>query len=397
MKIPIGVNRTRWVLPPLVWTVCLLTGEPTACLASIEEGQLDRRGFRLIRQNRIDEAIAVFKNGVEEMPDSWQLWDSLGEAYMYSGNRDLSMQAYEKSLEINPDNRNALKKLRNLDEYMLGMSLETREVAEYAPGENTGISAPYFGQTPPGLTPQVFAPGLVSTRGNLEYSCSFSPSGKEMYFCANVGKYRVALFYSRREPEGWTAPQTPEFSRGHLDFLPYIMPDSGTVFFGRIVKNANGETIERGTYVLEASSTKPRPFPEAQDWMHVSATRELTVYTTFLGNHKTARFPRIGEGYPIREATAGDLHPGAHPAISPDEEYVVFDSERDGGVGLADLYVCFREDDGSWSQAVNLGAGVNSPDNESIPHITHDGRYLFYTMHRDVYWVSTDFVNALRP
>jgi hypothetical protein len=316
---------------------------------------------------------------------------------MYSGNRELSLQAYEKSLEINPENQNARKKLRNLDEYMTGMSLETRAVAKYEAGENTGINAPYFGQTPPGTTPEIFAPGLVSTRANLEYSCSLSPDGKEMYFCANVGKYHAAMFRSRWEADGWTFPQTPEFSQGHIDFLPYIMPDGETVFFGRIVKDANGANVGRSMYVLEANREKPRPLHEAEDWMHVSATDELTVYTTYLPDHKTARFPCVDGGYLNREATVGGLHPGGHPAISPDEEYIVFDSERDGGFGLTDLYVCFREADGSWSGAVNLGDGVNSRDSEAIPHITPDGRYLFYTAHRDIYWVSTELIDALRP
>jgi Tol biopolymer transport system component len=131
--------------------------------------------------------------------------------------------------------------------------------------------------------------------------------------------------------------------------------------------------------------------------MHVSATRDLTIYTTHLSDHRAARFACVAGRYPEREVLTGGLHPGGHYAISPDERYIVFDSERDGGMGLGDLYVCFREIDGSWSEAINLGDGVNSSDGEGIPHITPDGKYLFYTTHRDIYWVSTDFIDALRP
>ncbi len=80
--------------------------------------------------------------------------------------------------------------------------------------------------------------------------------------------------------------------------------------------------------------------------------------------------------------------------MAPDERCIVFDSERDGGLGLTDLYVCFRNADGSWSQALNLGNRVISHDVESIPHITPDGRYLLFTSHRDIYWVRTEFIDA---
>ena len=45
---------------------------------------------------------------------------------------------------------------------------------------------------------------------------------------------------------------------------------------------------------------------------------------------------------------------------------------------------------------VNLGDKVNTPGNETIPHITPDGKYLFYTSNRDIYWVSIEFVDKLK-
>ena len=45
----------------------------------------------------------------------------------------------------------------------------------------TGLSGPYLGQTLPGNTPQVFAPGIIST-GKNECQIVVSPDGKELYF-----------------------------------------------------------------------------------------------------------------------------------------------------------------------------------------------------------------------
>ena len=93
----------------------------------------------------------------------------------------------------------------------------------------------------------------------------------------------------------------------------------------------------------------------------------------------------------------GGLHPGGHPSVAPDERYIIFDSERPGGFGADDLYVCFRKPDGSWGEAINLGDTINSPGGEAIPHMTPDGKYLLYTAKRDIYWVSTEFIDGLQP
>jgi Tol biopolymer transport system component len=154
------------------------------------------------------------------------------------------------------------------------------------------------------------------------------------------------------------------------------------------VERETGQTFDRG---------QPRLYPDADGWMHVSATRDLTIYTTYLPEHRTARFPLMHGGYPERQATSGGLHPGGHPAIASDERYIVFDSDRPGGLGETDLYVCFRRPDGSWGEAVNLGERVNSPGSESIPHFSPDGKFLFYTARRDIYWLSTDLIDELRP
>jgi hypothetical protein len=322
---------------------------------------------------------------------------------MYLNDEEKCREAYNKSLEINSENRNASKQLRNIEEFMYGMAHETKSTPRFAPGESTGIDQPYFGQEPPDHRPKLFAPGIVSTLGNLEYSCTFSPDGREMFFCARTGKNIARLFHSRWEEDGWTFPEIPAFSRGHVDCLPYIIPDGSRMFFGRIEKDENGVVISSGLYAVDKQKERPFSWSEpylfeyGEGWMHVSATRDLTVYTTYLPTHRTARFRSIDGGYPEREKTLGGLHPGAHPSIASDESYIVFDSERPGGAGKGDLWVCFRKPDGTWGEGINLGSLVNTPGNESIPHLTADGKLLFYTSNRDIYWVGTGFIEEMEP
>ena len=367
------------------------------------EEDLDKLGYILIKQNKIKEAVTVFQINVEVFPNSWKAWDSLGEGFIYFNDEQKSHQAYQKSLEVNPENRNARKKIHFMKSYIYDYARETETPAKFSPGESTGIRGPYFDETPPGNSPKIFAPGVVSTRGKGEYCCTFSSDGKEMFFTAGIRKHIAALFYSKLESEGWTAPEIPPFSKGHIDYLPYIMPNGKQMFFGRIVKDENGAVTDKGFYAINRKDRKtfdlqqPALFPQGKDWMHVSATKDLTVYTTYLPLRKTARYELINGGYPQKEIPIGGLHPGSHPAISPDESFIIFDSdERQGGFGETDLYVCFRNPDGSWSEAINLGDRINSPGGESIPVLTPDGKYLFYTTKRDLYWVGTKFIHRLR-
>ena len=63
----------------------------------------------------MDEAIAVFKLNVKMNPESWNVYDSLGEAFLAAGKYEKARSLYEKSLALNPDNENGKKMLAKID------------------------------------------------------------------------------------------------------------------------------------------------------------------------------------------------------------------------------------------------------------------------------------------
>jgi CubicO group peptidase (beta-lactamase class C family) len=67
-----------------------------------DEDELNTLGYRLLRTDRIEESIEIFKLNAQAYPDSWNVYDSLGEAYYTDGNRDLALKNYQMSLEKNP-------------------------------------------------------------------------------------------------------------------------------------------------------------------------------------------------------------------------------------------------------------------------------------------------------
>ena len=77
---------------------------------------MNNLGHQLLGEAKVSEAIEVFTINTEVFPDSWHVWDSLGEAYMVQGEKDLAIQNYEKSLELNPGNDNGREMLKKLKE-----------------------------------------------------------------------------------------------------------------------------------------------------------------------------------------------------------------------------------------------------------------------------------------
>ena len=72
-----------------------------------DENELNALGYQLINENRVEEAIKIFELLVLEFPNSFNAYDSLGEAYFTVGNSDLALKNYRQSLELNPNNENA--------------------------------------------------------------------------------------------------------------------------------------------------------------------------------------------------------------------------------------------------------------------------------------------------
>lgn len=82
---------------------------------NFDEDELNTLGYQLIQAKKFNEAIRIFQLNVEAYPQSSNVYDSLGEAYMDNGNKPQAISNYQKSLELNPKNGNAVKMLQKLN------------------------------------------------------------------------------------------------------------------------------------------------------------------------------------------------------------------------------------------------------------------------------------------
>jgi tetratricopeptide (TPR) repeat protein len=80
----------------------------------LNEQSLNRFGYALLNHGDTAEAIAIFGLNTRMFPRSSNVWDSLAEAYMRTGDRDRAILNYRKALELNPANKNAAEMLKKL-------------------------------------------------------------------------------------------------------------------------------------------------------------------------------------------------------------------------------------------------------------------------------------------
>lgn len=271
------------------------------------------------------------------------------------------------------------------------------------------LKGQYLGQKPPGKKPEIFAPGIVSSKEHFEFSNTFLPDGKEFYFSRRIDKKDVLLVTKWTE-DGWTKPEAADFFVKYKGFEPFVSPD-GKLYITRFAPPPQGikETEDRrdmeaqmvNIWVLKRKGYEWVEPEYCVNGMYVSTANNGSIYTTDItaATEGICRYEFIGNTYRKKKALGGGVNhpsPGAHPCIAPDESFIVFDSKRKDNPEDSDLYVCFKKKDGSWSTAVNLGEMVNTSTSEIGAALSPDGKYLFYQSRGDIYWVSVKLIEELK-
>jgi Tol biopolymer transport system component len=278
--------------------------------------------------------------------------------------------------------------------------------------------AAYLGQTPPGQTPIVFAPGIVSLQGRCETYPTFSPDGKEMFFSVVNGAWTEGAIFQTKVKDGvWTTPERAPFSSSQsINWESFVSPDGKRMFFASSRPPSSASDMD--IWVTERTSDSawsdpvrlPSPINSNANDGSACVTGDGTLYfhsgrSGDVGGSELYRSRRMGDSYLQVENLGSVIKTGpkeSEPYVAPDESYLTFISQtRTGGKGGWDLWICFRNKDGSWTQPINMGSEINTLDDEYGPRVTPDGKYLFFTRENrgktmDIYWVSTSGFEKLR-
>lgn len=370
----------------------------------ILEAEFNALGYKFIRERKLQEAISVFEMNVKAFPGSWNVYDSLGEILVWTGDTDLAIENFEKSLELNPGHENAVKSLSLIYGSRSDLEKETKSEFLYQSGESTQIDKPYFGEEAPGLTPKLFAPGIISTQGHFEFACTFSPDGREFYFTRRKdnGGANVVMVCKWGE-SGWTAPDTAAFSKTGWNNEPHLTPDGQRLYFGTTRIKPGADRPSYGIWAMNRLNSGWSQPEFATDGMYASATLVGSIYLTDISGQTEGgivKLDLVDETFQKPVRLGGGVNTpvnGIHPFIAPDESFLLFDCYRKEGFGgEGDLYVSFRNSEGMWGEALNLGPEVNGPGTDFCASISPGGEYIFYTKNRDIYWVSTKILELLK-
>ena len=289
-------------------------------------------------------------------------------------------------------------------------------------GGQSGPPSPYFGQPVPGVSPELFAPTIVSTDA-VELNGVFSPDMKEFFFARRMDDGVTTMFHSELVDGAWTAPrELPLFAdkKRALAVDMALSPDGREMYFlSNHPSGVGGSDIWRSRRVNGGWSTAeplPAPINTPQGEVYPVVVGDGSLYFTsnrpggigkFSSLYRAQRLPDGNFAAPVlvpppisSEFGIGDTY------VSPDERYMILASTRPPSLGGGDLFVSFRQPGGGWGEPVHLGKAINSEDTDFCPMVTPDGKYFVFSRRRgtggatatagDVYWVDAKVLEGFR-
>ena len=281
------------------------------------------------------------------------------------------------------------------------------------------LSGLYLGQKPPGLTPELFAPGIVPTDNN-EHLFGFFNNGTLFLFDrtpADLEEWAPAVYRMELKDGKWTRPNASPYQEKPWYHYYTEAQEGEQVYFAwkgslgdktaspdvniwRVRKTAEGWT---------EPSLLPSPVNLSDIDTYPSVADDGTLYffshrEDGFGGHDIYRSPQINGKHTTVENLGAPInteHDELDPFIAPDESYLNYCSKTLDGYVEFDLYITFRKRDGTWTKPVNTGEGINTSAYDWVPQITRDGKYFFFNSTRtgnwDIYWVDAKRIKNLKP
>lgn len=289
------------------------------------------------------------------------------------------------------------------------------------------------------MSPEIFAPGVVSTPGAVELNGVFSPDMTEFFFTRTTvlpggGEGTARMHRCRLRPDGtWTPPEPvqvwPDNATSLAVDMTYSLDGNRLYFLGSHPHPRSPEQPGFDIWMSERtgdggwSLASPLPPPvwteHAESYPTLTPDGGLLFSSDRPGGMGDADLWLAAPLHDAGFAAPVNVGPRINSAyresdscIAPDGSYLIVTSNRPGGPGNGDLYVSFRDPAShDWSQPRLLDHAVNTAGTDYCPMVTPDGKYLFFSRRisdpkdggwsrvvaGDVYWISTRVIEALRP
>src|SRR5437764_1206994 len=228
----------------------------------------------------------------------------------------------------------------------------------------------------------LFASGIIST-GDYESHPTFMPDGREVYFLKLAPNFsRWSIFMSRYKNGNWSQPEVAPFSGQYQDADPYITADGKHFYFisDRPVETGGERQSHHDIWVMdktESGWSAPRHLPAPDngdtDNFYPIVLKNGSLYfgsqrkdSSGLGDIYRA-VPQKGGSYTVENlGPPVNTEAGEYEAFVTEDERMLLlaATKRPDSLGGYDLNVSYKKADGKWSEPVNLGTEINSPEPE---------------------------------
>jgi len=280
--------------------------------------------------------------------------------------------------------------------------------------QSTAIKNLYIDEVKPSTEPLLFAKDFISKESGYEFGSVFNEKGTEFFYGIDSGG-KAHIRQSSLVNGKWTEPKVI-ISHDKYSFNdPFLSPDEKRLYY--ISDRPIAKTGPSKDYDIWYSEKKGNGWSDP-----INAGNEINsdgneYYISFnkagamyFGTNKANMMDR-NHDFDIYKSDDinGEFQPAiklsdaintnnyeADVFIDPDESYIIFCAKRKSGYGRGDLYISFKNDDGSWTNSVNMGSKINTQGHELCPFVTKDKKYFFYTSNKDIYWVSTEIINEIK-
>jgi len=279
------------------------------------------------------------------------------------------------------------------------------------------LKGKYLGQKVPGTTPEIFAPGIVSSENRVYANVTFAPDFSEVCWTPNSGdtlKWHGGLIMSGFQDGSWTKPSEIRFlDEGYNHRSPFYSYDGKRLYFQGHLRANQGFDQKEQFYFVEKT---PKGWSEPQlldtifneysiHWQFSLDThgniffggslRDVAnsggIYCSRLSNGKYQEPRLIFSNDKYGEAVFG-------PVISPQNDYIIFARIHPRGSTnprIFSIYISFRKGEHDWSEPQQLGLKFDLDSNQ--PRISPDGKYIFFVSNDSMaYWFDARVIEEFR-
>jgi len=254
----------------------------------------------------------------------------------------------------------------------------------------------YLNQTVPGNIPELFSPNLISVDDKNTHALNFHPEGRALIFSRfPEGKSYIMYLHDSI----WTQPKEVPFEGKEVCFSAD----------GKYVYYYNTDEIYRYPYPF-SDTTQPEKISsmvnsgEAEYYPYLAKNNNLYFSRNTSWDKAKVYFSEyVNNSWQQAVELDSKINTGgaSHAYFSPNEDYILFNSPREGSYTDNDIWVSFKTEEGTWTNPVNAGETINSNAGAILcPTFSPDGKYLFFTKLNNgsgkIYWVSTSFIDDLK-